>query len=438
MSSSPLLAATRSLDESVFRPLNLVALNAQQWTVRAMSRWPSPTALHGDGAAAPLLCPLVGGALLLGGFSFCCGFYAKTAATQVKSWCTMASLWHARRSFPHASFTPTFATSLHTALHTQVLNRTGYFSCYSRALRAPVSVTFVVSEGSAQYAATAPRASHFVADKEIPSPYRCSVAAFRREGYDRGHMAPHSAVGCCRKSASESFLLSNVVLQHPKLNRKTWKALEFAVRRHVVNQHRRVARTPTSSSAVAVTVGPMFSPHVVRNHCLAVSEADNEEQPTCLVPVAFFMALYEVRSGKTTAFVASNDAKATVESMPLTQLEERLSRLYKSNDASTSDQQKGGDVRFFAQYRDAQRRTAMQGEGLKASILRRCEQQVHNCLRPWRLLRTLYLKHVAGVTRIDSDASKELCLEGAPLCSSHSIRARKRRVGRPSKRRAAA
>ena len=51
---------------------------------------------------------------------------------------------------------------------------------------------------------------------------------YTKSGYDRGHMAPNSAISKLygKKSQLDSFLMTNITPQRPNLNRKLWQRLE--------------------------------------------------------------------------------------------------------------------------------------------------------------------------------------------------------------------
>lgn len=57
----------------------------------------------------------------------------------------------------------------------------------------------------------------------IPNDYRYS-------GYDRGHLAPAASMKYSEVTMSESFYMSNMSPQHPRLNRGIWQKLEDRVR----------------------------------------------------------------------------------------------------------------------------------------------------------------------------------------------------------------
>jgi len=80
--------------------------------------------------------------------------------------------------------------------------------------------------------------------------------AFRGSGYDRGHMAPNHAIATRYgvDGQRETFLMSNVVPQTPRINRYIWKDLEARVSR----------RYGRYFSEVWVVTGPVFSEPVDR------------------------------------------------------------------------------------------------------------------------------------------------------------------------------
>ncbi len=51
---------------------------------------------------------------------------------------------------------------------------------------------------------------------------------YTKSGYDRGHMAPNSAISKLygKSSQLDTFLMTNITPQRPKLNRKLWQRLE--------------------------------------------------------------------------------------------------------------------------------------------------------------------------------------------------------------------
>ena len=107
------------------------------------------------------------------------------------------------------------------------LDRKGYSLGYSFEHKAPLWVSYIISRASKNI--DWDRTENFESDPEIPAAHRLYPEDFSRTGYDKGHLAPSSAIDFSKKSNAETFLMSNVALQHPQLNRQAWRALENKV-----------------------------------------------------------------------------------------------------------------------------------------------------------------------------------------------------------------
>lgn len=70
---------------------------------------------------------------------------------------------------------------------------------------------------------------------------------YTRSGYDRGHLAPAADMKWSSKAMRESFYLSNIVPQKPRLNRGIWKKLEEQIREWAV-----------TDSALLIVTGPVI------------------------------------------------------------------------------------------------------------------------------------------------------------------------------------
>jgi len=71
-----------------------------------------------------------------------------------------------------------------------------------------------------------PRPSHFKTDWRAIN--RVKHDSYTKSGYDRGHNAPNYAISHLygKKGQSDSFLMTNISPQTPKLNRQFWQRLE--------------------------------------------------------------------------------------------------------------------------------------------------------------------------------------------------------------------
>lgn len=105
-----------------------------------------------------------------------------------------------------------------------VIDPPGFLLGYSEFLRNPLWVAYRLEQ--AQSGKLPPRPRHFTA--EPWSVVRVRGDAYRRSGFDRGHMAPNYAMARFEGRAAQlaSFRMSNIVPQRPKLNQKLWQRLE--------------------------------------------------------------------------------------------------------------------------------------------------------------------------------------------------------------------
>lgn len=90
----------------------------------------------------------------------------------------------------------------------------------------------------------------FIADWRTLWPIDAS--SYRGSGYDRGHLAPNyaMAVSVGEAAQQDSFLMSNMLPQRPKLNRQLWQRLEAVVMDHFLPRFGRLQ----------VITGPVYAP----------------------------------------------------------------------------------------------------------------------------------------------------------------------------------
>lgn len=105
-----------------------------------------------------------------------------------------------------------------------VLTNIGYLAGYDDTRKHPAWVCYRLFKVDNLQAPPRPR--NFTTDprtrtRVLPSDYTGS-------GYDRGHMAPNYGIAVCygSKAQLETFLTSNIIPQHPHLNRGIWENLE--------------------------------------------------------------------------------------------------------------------------------------------------------------------------------------------------------------------
>ena len=73
------------------------------------------------------------------------------------------------------------------------------------------------------------RRNIFHQDSRIPKGFRATNRDYKKTGYDRGHLIPNAFKDYSTKAQEETFLLTNIAPQEPKLNRWVWRTLENKV-----------------------------------------------------------------------------------------------------------------------------------------------------------------------------------------------------------------
>ncbi len=104
------------------------------------------------------------------------------------------------------------------------LCRDGYVVGYNYQTKQPAWVAFRLTKS--KVANRYDRNDSFREDTDIPYVYRATLSDYKKSGYDRGHLASYASMDFSKKSAYESFLMSNMSPQKPALNRQGWERLE--------------------------------------------------------------------------------------------------------------------------------------------------------------------------------------------------------------------
>lgn len=162
-----------------------------------------------------------------------------------------------------------------------VLDRDGYSLGYSFERRCALWVSYIVSKGS--IGIDVERSDEFYADPDIPEEYRVQPDNFRNSGYDKGHLAPSAAIDFSRKSNHQTFAMSNIALQHPRLNRQAWGSLESTIRGWTYTKGK-----------LAVVTGPLYD--------------ENPEKVNDIpVPKSFYKLVYSFKHERAIGFILPND-----------------------------------------------------------------------------------------------------------------------------------
>ncbi len=72
--------------------------------------------------------------------------------------------------------------------------------------------------------------SSFKVDPNVPKENRTATTDYTNSGYDRGHLAPAADAVVSEKAMEDTFLLTNICPQNPKLNQNYWKWFEKEIR----------------------------------------------------------------------------------------------------------------------------------------------------------------------------------------------------------------
>ncbi len=182
-----------------------------------------------------------------------------------------------------------------------VLDRRGYSLGYSFERRCALWVSYVISRGS--IGVDVERGENFDADPDIPENYRVKPEDYTNSGYDKGHLAPSAAIDFSRKSNNETFLMSNIALQDPKLNRQAWSKLEGLSRKW----------THTKGNLYIIT-GPLYGqrPRKINN---------------IPVPKYFYKVIYSIHHKKAIGFIMPNQPVSNASlwdyALPVKQIEEQ-------------------------------------------------------------------------------------------------------------------
>lgn len=162
----------------------------------------------------------------------------------------------------------------------QVLDRQGYSLGYSYKYKTALWVSYILSSGS--IGVPGERYGSFSTDQDIPEEYRAKPEDFANTGYDKGHLAPSATIDFSPKANQQTFILSNVVLQEPSLNRQGWEKIESLERDW----------TKTKGKLYVVT-GPLFSARPQKVNGLSI-------------PAQFYKVIYAYSAAKAIGFILPN------------------------------------------------------------------------------------------------------------------------------------
>ena len=135
---------------------------------------------------------------------------------------------------------------------------------------------------------------------------RLTHGDFTGSGYDRGHLVPAAAMRGRKEAYAATFLVSNVALQNPALNRGAWRRLEARVRVWAC-----------ALGAIHVTTGTVSLPTGKKSDRPRTHGLDGGERRV-VVPGAFYKLLFsEAEGGRALAIVHANPPPGGPRGTPL-------------------------------------------------------------------------------------------------------------------------
>ncbi|MDY0095326.1 MAG: DNA/RNA non-specific endonuclease [Candidatus Vecturithrix sp.] len=190
-----------------------------------------------------------------------------------------------------------------------VLDRQGFSLGYSYIHKSALWVSYIISEGSVNL--NLGSRGNFSVDHDIPPKYRVQPEEHVNTGYDKGHLAPSATIDFSFKANRETYLLSNVVFQDPKLNRQAWSKVE--------DLERKWAKT---KGKLYVVTGPLYPPQPEKINDIPV-------------PSKFYKVIYAYKADKAIGFLFPNKAVETAQvwdyAMSVAELEKESGLSFFSN-----------------------------------------------------------------------------------------------------------
>lgn len=130
-----------------------------------------------------------------------------------------------------------------------VIHRSGYSLAYDARTRNPA---WVYEHLTSENLKGDVDRSHFSfkEDESIPEHLRATLASYRGQGLDHGHMAPAANHRSSPEAMHDTFYLTNVCPQCPQFNREYWSMLEKHIRDFTEKYQ-----------SVYVVTGPLYLPY---------------------------------------------------------------------------------------------------------------------------------------------------------------------------------
>lgn len=162
--------------------------------------------------------------------------------------------------------------------NTALLCKTAYATLNDMDAKIPVWTAYVLTPEHA--VGCEKRSNDFDPDPSVP--IMALPNDYDNSGYDRGHLANDADMSWDKVVERESFLMTNMAPQTPKLNRGAWKRLEVAIRHWSV----------TYGHSYLIYAGPIYS-----------TKEDKKIGKGVVVPQEFFKIVIDLDTKESVAFV---------------------------------------------------------------------------------------------------------------------------------------
>ncbi|WP_019673796.1 DNA/RNA non-specific endonuclease [Psychrobacter lutiphocae] len=173
----------------------------------------------------------------------------------------------------------------------------GFATLYSGLSRTPLWSAEYLTRERLFLAEEIPREDSFHSESRLPQSMRAELSDYKGTGYDRGHLAPNGDMAN-RQQQYDSFSLANIVPQHPRNNRYSWRNIE-SVTRYLTKHY----------GEVYVVTGVAFRGKQV-----------TQLNGRVLVPSHMFKALYVPQTQEAGVYYSPNDDSDRVEIISIDEL----------------------------------------------------------------------------------------------------------------------
>ena len=169
--------------------------------------------------------------------------------------------------------------------------RTGYLSNYDTNAKIPVYVMYTLTPDHS--IGCVARSNAFEADQSLSKDKRSDPKDYVGSGYDQGHMANDVSMAWNIAVERQSFILSNMSPQLPKMNRIYWKQLEANIQ----------AWAYENNHTLLIYVGPIYN----------ISTDKTIGANKVIVPDKFYKIVVDTMTYSTVSFVYPNISTGTTD-----------------------------------------------------------------------------------------------------------------------------